>query len=153
MKIILATGVLLVLTGCASTPDPRQRAVAADIQASQNWAKRVIDEQEARNRTFLSQLEARVEEAKRLETSCAHHSKQSRSITAQEVSVAEEKVKYQLKDPWSARFRNVAKASPYAECKGTQYIGEVNAKNSMGGYTGFSWFTIDKSGVRILTVD
>lgn len=50
----------------------------------------------------------------------------------------QEAVKYRLKDPESARFRGVA---VYWEKDGTAYTcGEVNAKNSMGGYVGFGQF-------------
>ncbi|NTW33458.1 MAG: hypothetical protein HGB12_12690 [Bacteroidetes bacterium] len=45
-------------------------------------------------------------------------------------------VKYKLKDPYSARFRNI-----YVEkTKLRALIGEVNAKNSFGGYNGYKWF-------------
>ena len=42
-----------------------------------------------------------------------------------------------LKDPESARFRNV---KPTAD--GLYLCGEVNSKNSMGGYTGFKKFYV-----------
>jgi len=133
MKLLISIIGLAILTGCALPPSQHQI-----------WYDNAIKESRAR-------LEAELEEAKRLEASCAPYSGQSRSvITAQEASVVEEKVKYQLKDPWSARFRNVARASLYTECRyGTQYTGEVNAKNSMGGYTGFRWFTVGKGGVEL----
>ncbi len=38
-------------------------------------------------------------------------------------------------DPWSAQFRNV-------RLSGSSYCGEVNAKNRMGAYTGFSPFLV-----------
>lgn len=48
--------------------------------------------------------------------------------------VEQDKIKSRLKDPDSAEFRNVFVSSKYAVC------GEVNAKNSFGGYTGFVRF-------------
>lgn len=45
-------------------------------------------------------------------------------------------VKYRLKDPYSARFRNVFVGKDQHK---TVY-GEVNAKNGFGGYTGYSSF-------------
>jgi hypothetical protein len=48
--------------------------------------------------------------------------------------VEQDKIKSRLKDSDSAEFRNVFVSSKYAVC------GEVNAKNSFGGYTGFVRF-------------
>ncbi|WP_420722498.1 hypothetical protein [Hwanghaeella sp. LZ110] len=42
-----------------------------------------------------------------------------------------------LKDPESAQFRNVFITTP---TQGTAVCGEVNAKNSYGGFTGFQYF-------------
>lgn len=48
----------------------------------------------------------------------------------------------QLKDPDSAQFRNLRVVSG-----GAALCGEVNAKNSYGGYTGFKSFVADNDGV------
>ena len=48
-------------------------------------------------------------------------------------SSAKSAVKEKLVDPASSQFKNVSK-------KSVAYCGEVNAKNSMGGYTGFRRF-------------
>lgn len=53
------------------------------------------------------------------------------------ISKGEKAVAYSLKDPESAKFRNV-RVSPYMG--GYVVCGEVNAKNSYGGYTGFTRF-------------
>jgi len=45
-------------------------------------------------------------------------------------------VKYRLKDPYSARFRNVY----IGKARNRPVYGEVNAKNGFGGYTGYSPF-------------
>lgn len=49
----------------------------------------------------------------------------------------------QLKDPDSAKFRNVFTADDVATC------GEVNAKNAMGGYVGFKRFIAFADRVRM----
>lgn len=51
---------------------------------------------------------------------------------------AEEVVKSALKDPESAQFQDVR------ECTGdrSMVMGKVNAKNEMGGYTGFDQFIV-----------
>ena len=48
--------------------------------------------------------------------------------------MAKSAVSNQLKDPSSAQFRNLVEVSPGVVC------GEVNAKNSFGGYAGFKRF-------------
>lgn len=57
----------------------------------------------------------------------------------------EEAVKDVLKDPESAQFRNEHVRIDY---RGALPIlcGEVNARNSMGGYTGFQRFTVQRGG-------
>lgn len=51
---------------------------------------------------------------------------------------AQEVVKESLKDPESAEFRNM-----------NGVCGEVNAKNSFGGYTGFKKFVIDVNASQL----
>lgn len=61
---------------------------------------------------------------------------------------AVEMIKSQLKDPDSARFRNV-RAVPFmgiGDKVGDVFCGEVNARNSMGGYTGFERFAVNLAG-------
>lgn len=66
----------------------------------------------------------------------------------------------QLKDPESARFRKIQGLSEYAICTDRAkeftmnwiYEGEVNAKNSYGGYTGFTKFYSNGTSVYISTV-
>lgn len=48
-----------------------------------------------------------------------------------------------LKDPDSARFKNLKTSRDLYFC------GEVNAKNSLGGYTGFSRFIVMLSTVTL----
>ncbi|MCV0439289.1 MAG: hypothetical protein K5880_11695 [Hydrogenophaga sp.] len=74
--------------------------------------------------------------AKAKETQNAAREEQSRQWTW--VSKGKEAVKQRLKDPDSAQFRNVyfhrGKSGVPVAC------GQVNAKNSMGGYSGFQRF-------------
>lgn len=54
------------------------------------------------------------------------------------VDLAKEAIKNQMKDPESTQFRNVRQT---VNSLGSQYIcGEVNSKNSYGGYVGFKYF-------------
>ncbi|WP_219810289.1 hypothetical protein [Halomonas caseinilytica] len=75
------------------------------------------------------------------------------SLTPEEVNVAKEKVKSQLKDPESARFgdkiygtREVGNASGENAVCGT-----VNAKNGFGGYAGEVRFAIFNDDVFLPT--
>ncbi|QEY64962.1 hypothetical protein FXN65_23945 [Metapseudomonas lalkuanensis] len=54
-----------------------------------------------------------------------------------EASRVEDLVRENLKDPTSAQFKEIRKSKD-----GTYFCGEVNAKNSMGGYTGFTGFAV-----------
>lgn len=50
------------------------------------------------------------------------------------IEQAKKAVRFNLKDPDSAQFRNIRQPSTGVVC------GEVNAKNAMGGYVGFQRF-------------
>jgi hypothetical protein len=69
------------------------------------------------------------------------HAATAQSREAKIVALAQKNVRDKLKDPDSANFRNVelhAGAKPEA---GSVYVcGEVNSKNSYGGYVGFRPF-------------
>lgn len=57
------------------------------------------------------------------------------------IELNQERIKGQLKDPESARFRNVFVSNTIYISDDTPMVcGEVNAKNSFGGYTGFKRF-------------
>ena len=57
-------------------------------------------------------------------------------------SRAQQSVIRSLKDPESARFRAMREVK-YLDGFGTKVCGEVNAKNSFGGYVGFRRFMFD----------
>ena len=64
------------------------------------------------------------------------------ACSGQQHSEARQQVAAQLKDPASAQFRNVRSST----LRETDVCGEVNAKNSFGGYTGFKRFIVTDSG-------
>lgn len=65
--------------------------------------------------------------------------------TASQISRAKKIIARAMKDPMSAQFRDM-----YAITRGTgddTVCGEVNAKNSYGGYVGFRLFYVDSAGI------
>lgn len=68
--------------------------------------------------------------------------------TPEELAI--EMVKERLKDPYSAQFRNV-RLQPEAG----RVCGQVNARNAMGGYVGYRWFSVRKvpSGNTVVFID
>jgi hypothetical protein len=67
-----------------------------------------------------------------------------KAMEAKMIGAAQDRIISGLKDPESARFRN-AFVSP----RGRAVCGSVNAKNSMGGYTGFKRFIVAKDRIGI----
>lgn len=67
---------------------------------------------------------------------------------AEAAEKSKESVKNKLKDPDSARFRNIKDISLP---DGVVFCGEVNSKNSYGGYVGFTWFVAGVNGANIFT--
>ena len=71
-------------------------------------------------------------------------SKPSKSTLDLEVQAALAKARYNLKDPDSAKFRNLFK---YVNSRGfTVVCGEINSKNSYGAYAGFERFAATSAG-------
>lgn len=62
------------------------------------------------------------------------------------IKKAQEAVANSLKDPGSAQFRNV-RLKPYLD--GQVVCGEVNGKNSYGGYVGFSPFVASTNSATL----
>lgn len=58
------------------------------------------------------------------------------------IEAAKAIVEYTLIDPGSAQYRNLLATAAGSVC------GEVNAKNQLGGYTGFQPFIVDSEGVE-----
>jgi len=166
MKLILALMAVVVLTGCSSTQVRTgciwdcdkwaQWEKEAEQKKSEETARWAKQEEESKTRIAKWEAEAksllakRKEEENRLETKCATYSKEDRVLTTKERTTMETAVKDVLKDPWSAQFRKTSKVSAWMECRrGIIYMGEVNAKNSYGGYGGFKTFSVGNSGVDI----
>lgn len=63
---------------------------------------------------------------------------------------AVEMVKERLKDPFSAQFRAVQSLP-----EKNRVCGQVNARNAMGGYVGYQWFTVMTvgSGDEVVLID
>ena len=71
-------------------------------------------------------------------------SKSSKSVPDHAVQAALAKARYDLKDPDSAKFRNLFK---YTNARGfTVVCGEINSKNSYGAYAGFERFAATDAG-------
>ncbi|MDE1151044.1 MAG: hypothetical protein PW788_00785 [Micavibrio sp.] len=70
------------------------------------------------------------------------------TASATDISKAKQSVAAQMKDPGSTQFKNVAGYS-YGQPGFTMLCGEVNAKNSFGGYIGYRHFTYF-SGVLVM---
>lgn len=70
-------------------------------------------------------------------------STQRLELTAAQVATIENTVRYRMKDPESAQFRNI-RSSRVTRDDGTvnqEICGQVNGRNSFGGYVGFQTFT------------
>lgn len=82
----------------------------------------------------------------------AQASSKSRDLTPEEKAYVEKAVKSTLKDPDSAQFKH-AKLVLSEDGVVDPYCGMVNAKNSFGGYSGYSVFfvgiTNNKDGKRV----
>ena len=141
MKLLLGAAVALSLSGCATVPQgptaPRgptapQGPSAADKLRGLSFAE--IGERAEYNAKFL---QSKTEQAL--------------------IDASLEATRNQLKDPGSAQFRNVRLVQ---HPKGKVVCGEMNAKNSYGGYVGFKVFaasplgaTIQQTGGRYAEVD
>jgi len=68
-------------------------------------------------------------------TACSITLADGRDLTVDEIRLVQAGVREHLKDPDSARFKDILSAT---DSKNTETVcGLVNAKNSFGGYTGF----------------
>lgn len=75
-------------------------------------------------------------------TGCGEKKPKELSIDKKISQAAEEAIKLKLKDPESAQFRNVYVKKIPTENNVHVMCGELNAKNSMGGYVGFKPFLV-----------
>jgi|HubBroStandDraft_6_1064221.scaffolds.fasta_scaffold180952_2 hypothetical protein len=82
---------------------------------------------------------AQAEQGEIDQAKAAHLATPMPLTTAEQEAVANE-VRNQLRDPDSAEFRNIA---AYHDTRfGRMVCGELNAKNSFGGYVGYTGFVI-----------
>jgi hypothetical protein len=86
-------------------------------------------------------------------TTCGRLSDAPKSLSLQEITKIQDAVKDQLKDPWSAHFKDIQGTSLRRQCSdrvwGRQIViakGFVNSKNSYGGYAGWKNINLYSSG-------
>ncbi len=82
--------------------------------------------------------EARPRESERPMTAAEKKAQQEKWFGSETIIAAERAVRRELKDPDSAQFKDVR--ANYTEEFGVAACGLVNAKNEIGGYTGFRRF-------------
>ena len=89
-------------------------------------------------RKQAQQAEAPKPEPERPMTAAEKKAQQEKWFGAETIVAAERAVRAELKDPDAAQFRDVR--ASYTEEFGVVACGRVNAKNELGGYTGFRRF-------------
>ena len=89
-------------------------------------------------RKQAQQAEAPKPEPERPMTAAEKKAQQEKWFGAETIVAAERAVRAELKDPDAAQFRDVR--ANYTEEFGVVACGRVNAKNELGGYTGFRRF-------------
>ena len=122
---------LVVLVGLAwigSKLVPRSEPVVAAAPATVAEAPQ----------TQAQQPEATKPEPERPMTAAEKKAQQEKWFGAETIVAAERAVRGELKDPDAAQFRDVR--ANYTEEFGVVACGRVNAKNELGGYTGFRRF-------------
>lgn len=128
----LALGVSVAISGCGKS----QEEIAAEVarQRAAELAK-VEAEVRAKEEEATARKQREAEEARRQEE-LARQEEAERRLQEEQSRIDALKVKVTelLKDPESAQFKDVALTPGGALC------GEVNARNSFGGYVGFKRF-------------
>ncbi|MNK11594.1 hypothetical protein D3C87_296370 [compost metagenome] len=126
MGILLVVLVALAWIGSKVVPHSEPvsaKAPAAVVEAPRKQAQ---------------QPEAPKPESERPLMSAEKKAQQERWFGAETIVAAEHAVRGELKDPDAAQFRDVR--ANYTEEFGMVACGRVNAKNELGGYTGFRRF-------------
>ena len=134
--IVLFVGVI-ALTACSKAPPPSTAAP----KAAQ------LDTQKKMDEDFKAQAEAA---RLKLEADLKKDSNDSRAtVLAEREARYKQRVLERLKDPTSAQFRGLRFVNG-----DTVLCGEVNARNSYGGYVGFVAFVVDEeNGAYIADAD
>ena len=121
--VTISAGLFLALGSAAGPTGPAPASAPSPIDNLRTLSRRQVEEYASSTDTFVRAHGA---------------SKASEAATDQ--------VRQKLKDPDSARFQNV-RLVPYAS--GKVVCGEVNAKNSYGGYVGYTPFVAGVLGATI----
>lgn len=128
--------------GCGKSKATREaeRVSAENAQREQQKAL-----QEAQERAEGAERRAAEAERKVKDLASEHDAAQSVAATKAElITRLQDKVAATLKDPSSAQFRNINLVE-----RTTTLCGEVNAKNSFGGYVGFRPFVASEQAAFV----
>lgn len=99
---------------------------------------KVTSQQEPVQKGIAAQQVAQKVEPDKPLSAAEKKAQQEKWFGAETVVAAKRAVRASLKDPDSAQFKDVY--ANYTEKFGVVACGQVNAKNSLGGYTGFKRF-------------
>ena len=124
--VLLVVLVALAWIGSKLVPRSEPAVAAAPVAMAE-----VLQEQ-------AQQPEAPKPEPERPMTAAEKKTQQEKWFGAETIVAAERAVRRELKDPDSAQFKDVR--ANYTEEFGVVACGRVNAKNELGGYTGFRRF-------------
>lgn len=92
-----------------------------------------------------SDIELKAEQARKEAELKADIARKEKEEENAKIETLKGKVKEALKDPESAQFRNLQYLAD-----SNSLCGEVNAKNSMGGYVGFKSFAVSAGGNPVI---
>ena len=145
MKKLIIIGVLIcVMIGVVLKSNSHRKAIEEALAQQTQKKKKKMAQLEAENQARLAQEardkaqkeQARIESNRQAKIESEKQKQGPIQVdqgeAAQQVSSIEEKARRNLFDPEAAKFRNI---------KGN--CGEINAKNKMGGYTGYRRFIYD----------
>lgn len=124
--ILLVVLVALAWIGLRLVPRSEPTVAAAPAMATEAPSKQAHES------------EAQPPEPERPMTAAEKKAQQEKWFGAETIVAAERAVRGELKDPDAAQFRDVR--ANYTEEFGVVACGRVNAKNELGGYTGFRRF-------------
>jgi DNA-directed RNA polymerase beta' subunit len=152
MKLMLIL-VSISLVGCSSPPSQYKTHRDVFEERQEQWRAEAV----ARKLQLDQEIQERLERAnrKRAEeaTTCSKLSNLPKALSFQEVTKIQELVKDQLKDPWSAYFKDIKATSARSQCSDRVWErdvvtvkGFVNSKNSYGGYGGWKNINVYLNG-------
>lgn len=124
--VLLVVLVVLAWVGSKLVPRSEPAVAAAPAAVAEGPQKQA------------QQPEATKPEPERPMTAAEKKAQQEKWFGAETIVAAERAVRGELKDPDAAQFKDVR--ANYTEEFGVVACGRVNAKNELGGYTGFRRF-------------